>query len=361
MSKCICKENILKVTPYQPGRPIADVKKDYGLDNVVKLASNENPLGCSPRVIDKIKNSLDELAIYPDGACLALKDEISKKFNISKDMIAISSGSDEIIDLISKVFIDKDDEVIMASVTFVRYNDTANLFGGKPVIVPLEEWRYNLDGIYNSITENTKVIWLCNPNNPTGTIFSEEEVINFLKKVPEDILVVYDEAYAEYAESKKYPKNSHKLVEKYNNLMVLKTFSKAYGLAAFRIGYSFAHPNIISYINRARGPFNVNSLAQIAAIEALNDDDFLKKVYENNIEGKYYLYEEFDKLGIEYTKSEANHIFFKLDRNAQEVFIELQKKGVIIRPILENHLRVSIGTMDENKFFIEKLKEVLKD
>lgn len=360
MKKCVdCKPNILTVEPYQPGRPIADVKKEYGLDDVVKLASNENPLGTSPKVIEKIKNSLDELAIYPDGACLDLKGAISEKFDMPCENIVVSSGSDEVIDLISKVFIDDEDEIIMASVTFVRYMDTAKLFNGKPVIVPLKEWRHNLDGMLTAITPKTKLIWLCNPNNPTGTIFSEKELIDFLDKVPEDIMVIYDEAYAEYAEDENYPKNPEKLIEKYNNLMVLKTFSKAYGLAAFRVGFSFANPEVVSYINRARGPFNVNTLAQLAAIEALADEDFLKKVYDNNIEGKYYIYDEFEKMGIEYVKTEANHIFFKVDKNAKDVFIELQKRGVIIRPILENYLRVSIGTMEENKIFIEKLKEVL--
>lgn len=360
MKKCVeCRKEILNVEPYQPGRPIADVKREYGLDEVVKLASNENPLGSSPKVIEKIKDSLDQLAIYPDGACLELKKAISDTYGVPENMIAVSSGSDEIIDLISKVFIDPEDEVIMASVTFIRYQDTANLFGGKPVIVPLKEWRHDLDGMLNSITDRTKLIWVCNPNNPTGTMITEKELTDFLDKVPEDVLVVYDEAYAEYAESDEYPKESWKLLDKYKNLMILKTFSKAYGLAAFRVGYSFASPEIVSYINRARGPFNVNSLGQLAGIEALKDQDFIKKVYENNIKGKYYIYEEFDKMGIEYLKSETNHIFFKVDRNAKDVFVELQKRGVIIRPILENHLRVSIGTMEENKLFIEKLKEVL--
>lgn len=354
-----CRKEILTVEPYQPGRPIADVKREYNLNDVVKLASNENPLGCSPKVKEKIKNSLDDLAIYPDGACLELKNTISNKFNIPENMIAISSGSDEIIDLISKIFIAPEDEIIMASVTFIRYQDTANLFGGKPIIVPLKNWTHDLDGMYNAITDKTKIIWICNPNNPTGTMIREKEFEEFLEKIPKNILVVYDEAYAEYVESKNYPKESQKLINKYNNLMILKTFSKAYGLAAFRVGFSFASPEIISFINRARGPFNVNSLAQIAAIEALNDENFLKKVYDNNIEGKYYIYKEFEKLGIDYVKSETNHIFFKVDKSAKDVFIELQKKGVIIRPILENHLRVSIGTMEENKIFIEKLKEVL--
>lgn len=354
-----CRKEILEVEPYKPGRPIADVQKEYNLKEVIKLASNENPLGCSPKVMEKIKNSLDSLAIYPDGSCLDLKEAISKKYGVPTSKIAVSSGSDEIIDIISKIFVEKDDEVIMSDITFVRYNDTTKLMGGKPVIVPLKNWKYDLDGMLAAITDKTKLIWLCNPNNPTGTIFTESELIAFLKKVPTDIVVVYDEAYAEYADSEDYPKNSVNLLSKHSNLIVLKTFSKAYGLAAFRIGYSFASEEIIDYINRARGPFNVNSLAQLAAIEALNDADFIDKVHKLNIDGKNYIYDEFRKLGVEYVETQANHIFFRVDRDASDIFVEMQKLGVVIRPIFENYLRVSIGTKYENEKFIEALKKVL--
>lgn len=354
------REEIKDLVPYKPGRPIADVKKEYNLDSVVKLASNENPLGCSPDCVKAIEDAIKSLEIYPDGNCTVLKEEISKKFDISPKNIAISSGSDEMIDIISKIFIDKGDEVIMSDITFIRYIDTTKLMGGIPVVIQPKDWKYDLEGILHSITEKTKLIWLCNPNNPTGTIFTEEELKNFLLKVRKDIVVVYDEAYSEYVESSDYPKNSLKFLDEYENLIILKTFSKAYGLASLRVGYSFASENIISGVNKVRGPFNVNSLAQAAAVAAIKDDAFIEKVYKTNIEGKQFISSEFDKMNIEYVPSEANHIFFTLNKDANEVFVEFQKLGVIIRPIIDRWLRVSIGTSEENNAFIDALKKVHK-
>lgn len=354
------RSEIADIVPYKPGRPIADVQKEYNLSEVVKLASNENPLGCSPKCIEAIEDSLRSLAIYPDGNCTELKEIISNKFNVSTENIGVSSGSDEMIDILSKVFIDHGDEIVMSDVTFIRYNDTTKIMGGKPVVVPLKDWKYDLESMLNAITDKTKLIWLCNPNNPTGTIFSDSELSSFLERVPRDIVVVYDEAYSEYAESDDYPKNSLKYLDEYDNLIVMKTFSKAYGLAALRVGYSFASSAIIESIDRVRGPFNVNSLAQSAAIAALKDEEFLNKVHRLNSEGKHYIYGEFKKMGVEYVPSEANHIFFTVNRNSNEIFVEMQKLGVIIRPILEDWLRVSIGTPDQNRAFIEALKSVLQ-
>lgn len=353
------RNEIAEIVPYKPGRPIADVQREYKLSEVVKLASNENPLGCSPNCIETIKDSLDSLEIYPDGNCTKLKSTISDKFNIPVEKIAISSGSDEMIDILSKVFIESGDEIIMSDVTFIRYIDTTRIMGGSPVVIPLKNWKYDLDSMLQAITEKTKLIWLCNPNNPTGTIFTDSELDAFLKRVPKDIVVVYDEAYSEYVESHEYPKNSLKYLAEYDNMIVMKTFSKAYGLAALRVGYSFASESIIEQINKVRGPFNVNAIAQAAAVAALNDDVFLKKVYDMNLEGKHFIYDEFKKLGIEYVPSEANHIFFTLKRDSNEVFVELQKLGVIIRPILKDWLRVSIGTPEQNRAFIAALKKVL--
>ncbi|MFA5524353.1 MAG: histidinol-phosphate transaminase [Tissierellales bacterium] len=353
------REELANLNPYKPGRPIEDVKREYGLEDVVKLASNENPIGCSPKAIDAIKNSLDLLGLYPDGNCTLLKESLSKKLNIGVNNIILSSGLDEMMDLLAKTFFDKDDEAIMADITFPRYISTTMMMGARPVIVPLTNWTHDLNGMLNAITDKTKVIWLCNPNNPTGTMFTEKELVDFLNKVPENIIVVYDEAYREFVTREDFTKNSLLLLEKYPNLIVLRTFSKIYGLAALRVGYTMASEEIITNINKVRGPFNVNTLAQVAAIAALEDDDFLKKAYDINVEGKEYLYKEFDKLGLEYAPSETNHIFVNTHRNGNEVFVELQKLGVIIRPQIGDWIRVSIGTMDENKIFIEQLKKVL--
>jgi histidinol-phosphate aminotransferase len=353
------REEIKSLQPYKPGKPIEDVKREYGLDSVIKLASNENPLGCSEKVKEKIKEELNNLAIYPDGNATKLKEILSKFLNVSVEEILPSSGSDEMIDLIVKAYVNKGDEIIMADITFPRYIQTAEMMGGIPVIVPLKDYTFDLDGMLEKITDKTKIIWICNPNNPTGTMLKEEELVKFFDKVPENVLVVYDEAYREYATKDDYPKDSIKFVKNYPNILVMRTFSKAYGLAGIRVAYSVGNKEIIENINKVRGPFNVNSLALEAAITALEDQDFIKKSYDLNLEGKNYLYEEFDKMGFFYPPSETNHIFVNVERNGQEVFVELQKRGVIIRPMGGTFIRVSIGTMEENKIFIEKLKEVL--
>ncbi|MGF7058367.1 histidinol-phosphate transaminase [Brassicibacter mesophilus] len=353
------REELKELSPYKPGKPIDDVKREYGLTEVIKLASNENPLGCSPKAIEAIKEAFQNLALYPDGNCTLLKKALSDKLNLNENQIILSSGSDEVIDLIAKTFINKGDEAIMADITFPRYIATTKMMGGKPVIVPLKDWTHDLNGMLDKITEKTKLIWLCNPNNPTGTMFSEEKLISFLDKVPQNIVVVYDEAYNEYVTKDDYPKDSISLLEKYPNILILRTFSKIYGLAALRVGYTMASEEIIENINKIRGPFNVNSLAQAAALAALEDQDFIKESFRINKEGKEYLYDEFSKMNLEYAPSETNHIFVNVEKDANEVFIELQKKGMIIRPMVGTWIRVSIGTMEQNKMFIKLLKNLL--
>lgn len=352
------------IAVYRPGKPIDEVKRELGLNRVIKLASNENPFGCSPRVKDAVIKVMDEVNLYPDGNATILKQVIAKKFNVDPDMVLPSAGSDEMVDLISKSFVEPGDEVVMADITFPRYYATAIMMGGKPVIVPLKDLIYDLEGIKKVINEKTKIIWLCNPNNPTGTIFSTEELVSFLEVVPPTTLVVYDEAYSEFATSEAYPKDSLSFIKKYKNMIVMKTLSKAYGLAGLRVGYTIGDAEILNVINKIRNPFNVTLITQAAAVAAIEDTEFLQKVVDNNTAGKHYIYEEFDKMGIEYAKTEANHIIFNAKKDAEAVFKELLLRGVIIRPQSgfnpNTWLRVSIGTMEENKIFIEELKEVLK-
>lgn len=353
------RSEITNLQPYNPGKPIEDVQREYGLDHVIKLASNENPLGSSPKVKEAISNILNNLSVYPDGNATKLKEKLGEFLGVGVNEILPTNGLDEMIDLIANAYVDQGDEVIMADVTFPRYIQTTELMGGIPIIVPLKDFTFDLEGILSKITKKTKMIWICNPNNPTGTIVSEKELINFLDKVPNNILVLYDAAYGEYADSEEYPHNSIDLLKDYDNLLIMKTFSKIYGLAGLRVGYTIGNQDIITNINKVRGPFNVNVLALEAAVAALADQDFVKKSYELNLEGKKYLYKEFDKMGFYYPQSQTNHIFVNIGRNGQEVFIEMQKKGVIIRPMAGDFIRVSIGTMDENKTFIKTLKEVL--
>ena len=354
------RKEIEGLKPYKPGRPIEDVQREYGLDKVIKLASNENPLGYSKKVKEVLSNSLDNLALYPDGNATGLKEALSEKFNVSTNKILIPSGSDEMIDLISKAYIAPEDEVIMADITFPRYIATTEMMGGSPVIVPLKDFTFDLDRILDKITDKTKLIWICNPNNPTGTMVTEDELIQFFDKVPENVLIAYDEAYREFVTRDDYPMNSIKFVEKYPNILLMRTFSKAYGLAGIRVAYAIGDKNVIENINKVRGPFNVNTLGQVAAIAALKDEDFIEEIYNVNLEGKNYLYDEFKKLGFDFPESETNHIYVNVERDAGEIFVELQKRGVIIRPMGGTWIRVSIGTMEENRIFIEKLKEVLE-
>lgn len=348
---------------YVPGRPIEEVKKEYGLDRVVKLASNENPFGFSPRAKASVIKALEEANLYPDGNCTLLKETIAKRFGISQDMVLPTCGSDEMVDLISKTFINKGDEVVMADITFPRYFITAQMMGAEIKTVPLKNLTYDIEGFKKAVNERTKLVWLCNPNNPTGTIFTEAQFAELLEAIPSTAVVVYDEAYNEFASHPEYPKDSLKFLKKHDNLLVLRTLSKAYGLAGLRLGYTLGNPELLSVINKIRNPFNVTLLTQAAGIAAINDDEFLAKVIANNDNGKKYLYEEFDKLGIEYAKTEANHIIFNAAKESGWVFKELLKRGIIIRPIggfkPDTWLRVSIGTMEENREFIKALKEIL--
>ncbi|WP_026478140.1 histidinol-phosphate transaminase [Alkaliphilus transvaalensis] len=354
------RPEIKDLVPYKPGKPIEDVKREYGLTEVTKLASNENPLGYSPKAKEAIERCLEELHLYPDGNITDLKDAIAKRFGVKASQVLPSSGSDEMVDIISKTFINPGDEVILADVTFPRYIQTCTMMGGTPVVVPLKDFAHDLDGMKAKISEKTKLIWLCNPNNPTGTMFSEDALNSFLDSVPSHVVVIYDEAYREYVTRDDYPKDSTYLLDKYSNVIIMRTFSKAYGLAALRVGYTMASDEIINNLNKVRGPFNVNTIAQSAAIAALADDEFIKESYRVNAEGKEYLYKSFEEMGLWYAPSETNHIFFDAKKDCQELFTELQKRGMIIRPMYGTYSRVSIGTMEQNELFIKLLKEVLQ-
>ncbi len=356
----VFRKELNDLRPYKPGKPIADVQREYGLDKVYKLASNENPLGCSPKVKEAIRSALDNINIYPDGNATLLKEKLSKITGFSTSQILPSSGLDEMIDQIAKTFINDGEEAIMSDHSFVRYIGTTKMMGGIPVIVPMkEDFTFDLDEMLNRINDNTKLIWICNPNNPTGTMLTEDQITSFIEKVSEDIIIVYDEAYREFATHKDFPHDSLKFLEKYSNIIIMRTFSKIYGLASLRVGYTIASEIIIENLNKIRPAFNVNSFAQVAALAAMDDRDFVENTIENNNIGKEYLYKEFDKMGLKYALSQTNHIWVDVEKDAQEVFVNLQKKGVIIRPQVGTFIRVSIGLPEENEFFIKCLKEEL--
>lgn len=353
------RNELATLKPYVPGKPIEDVMREFGLTEVIKLASNENPLGCSPVAKEAIVKHLDNLNLYPDGNCTSLKEKIAGIYSVSPSEVSFSSGSDEMCDLLSKTFLDHGDEVIMADITFPRYISTSVMMGAVPVIVPLKDFTFDIKGMADKVTDKTKLIWICNPNNPTGTMVPTSEIIELLDSVSEDVLVVLDEAYREFVTRDDYMMDSENLLSKYHNLVIMRTFSKAYGLAALRVGYILAASSIVTEIDKIRGPFNVNSLAQVAAYAALDDQDFIKKSYDVNKEGKEYIYKEFDAMNVPYAKSETNHIFFGVEKDAFSIFDALQRAGVIVRPMGAKHLRVSIGTMEQNKRFIELIKDML--
>lgn len=359
----IIRNEVKNIERYSAGKPISEVKRELGLDTVVKLASNENPLGCSPRVKKVLKEAIEEVGLYPDSASFDLRAAISKELNVKKDEVFCGAGSDALIRVICSTVLNPGDESIMAEITFPRYETSVKLMGATAVKIPMKNHGLDVDKMVEAINERTKIIWLCNPNNPTGNIFTKEDFERIVDRIPQNVLFVMDEAYIEYVESDCFP-NSLDYRDKYPNMIILRTFSKAYGLASLRCGYGIAKEELIQYFNRAINPFDVNLFAQKAAETALGDKDFLKVVKNANREGKQYLYAEFTKLSLKYIETEANFIMVNVERDDMEVFGNLMKKGFIVRPGtllgMVGWLRVTIGTMEQNQKFIKALKEILQ-
>lgn len=348
-------ENIL---PYVPGKPISDVQRELGLSDVIKLASNENPLGCSQKVTRALSSALTDLSLYPDGNATVLRNKLAEKYSLKPEQFVFGAGSNEIITFIAQVFLNAEDESIYAEPSFSWYDTAVRATGAKPVIVPLKDFTHDLEAMKNAITNKTKIIWICNPNNPTGTIITAEQQEDFLKSVPSNIVVVLDEAYYEFAQGEGYPE-SVPLLEKYPNIIVLRTFSKAYGLASLRVGYGMASEEMVSYLNRVRPPFNVNTLAQIAALAALDDKGFINDVLKINKTGLDMLYKAFEGLGLRYVRSHANFVWVEMPISSGEMFQKLLHKGVIIRPFMGKWIRITVGTEEQNEKLIKALSEAL--
>jgi histidinol-phosphate aminotransferase len=355
MDEGLIRPEVKGIPEYVPGK----TPKEPG---VIKLASNENPFGPSPKALDAIAKEAQNLQIYPDQKSSLLREALAQKFGLSRDNVICGNGSDDIMQIVGATYLNPGDEVIISKNTFSIYELVARIFGGKLALVDLKNYEQDLEGIVSKITKKTKLIFLTNPHNPTGTIFTASALESFLKKVPVNILVVIDEAYAEFVESKDFP-DSLKYIKEDRNLVVLRTFSKFYGLAGLRAGYGIAPQDIIAPMFRTKMPFNVNRLAQAGALAALEDKYFLEKTYKNNSEGKKYLYSELDKLGLDYKKTEANFIFINLNKPADEFMLKMMSEKVIIRPLtsfgLPQAIRVSIGTLEQNKKFISAARKVL--
>jgi len=360
--KSLVRKGILDLKPYIPGKPIEEVKRELGLKEVVKLASNETSIGPSPLAVEAIKKEVENINLYPEGSSRVLREKIAHKLNIDKEMIIVGNGGDNIIDLIGMAFINEGDEVITGEITFPAYETITKIMGGKLISVKLKDFRFDLEEIAQRINEKTKIVFLCNPNNPTGTIVDKEAVDRFIKQVPEDVVVVFDEAYYDYVEDQNYP-NSLSYVLEEKNVIVLHTFSKIAGIAGVRIGYGIAKPELIGYLNRVVNPFATNRLAQVAALASLDDEEHYKKVLKSNQEGKKYLYKEIKELGLFYLPTEANFVFIDLKEDSRPIFEKLLRKGVIVRQgktwDCPNFIRVTIGTAYENKRFIQAIREVM--
>lgn len=356
------RKEVKSLAKYVAGKPIDEVKREYGISKVVKMASNENPLGTSNKVKEVIMNLINEMNMYPDSSSYDFKLSLSNKLGIKKEMIFCGAGSDSLINVISEVFLDKDDESIMPEITFPRYESNTKLMGAKAIKVPLKDNNIDIEGMVNAINEKTKVIWFCNPNNPTGGIFTKQEFENILSKIPNRVIIVMDEAYGEYVTCDDFP-DSLELLKRLPNMIILKTMSKAYGLASLRFGYGIASEEITDYINRVINAFDVNLFAQKAALVALNDDEFINEVKIFNKEQREYLYSEFKKLGLEYIESQANFIMVNVNGNDKYIHEYLLKKGYIIRPgyllDMPGWIRVSIGTKEQNIEFCNLLKEAM--
>ena len=351
-------DNIKNLVPYSPGKPIEELERDLGIRGSIKLASNENPLGPSKKAIEAVDRHLNRINRYPDGGGYYLKDAISKKWGVSHDAVILGNGSNEIIELLVRTFMSPGDHAVTSDNSFSVYHLIVRAANGNITMVPMQDGHYDLKKIRESITSRTRMVFIANPNNPTGTIVTTADVRDFMNSVPEDVLVVFDEAYAEYVTSPEYPDDMSYL-RAGHNVAILRTFSKIYGLAGLRIGYGLTKIEITNMVNRVRQPFNTNSLAQVAALAALDDTSHVENSRRINKEGKEFLYKEFDSIGIKYLPTEANFIYFQTGKDGREIFDAMLKEGVIIRYMGGQNLRVTIGLPEENRRFISALRKVL--
>jgi len=353
---------IEKLVPYDPGKPIEELQREMGLKPVIKLASNESSLGPSPRALEALKKALPGIHRYPDGSCYYLKNKAAQKLGVSTENLLFGNGSNELIELLMRTYLRPGDKVIYGEPSFIVYKLVSLAMDVKGVGIPLKNLTHDLPAMAQAVDEHTKMVFVNNPNNPTGTMVNHREVMRFLEEIPRDVIVVFDEAYIEFVENKDFPQLIPLVLKEKRPLVLMRTFSKIYGLAGLRIGYGIAPTQIVDHMNRVRQPFNVNLLAQVAAMAALDDQEHVERTRQMVQEGKRYLYGELDRLGIEYVPSETNFFLIKLGEG-ENVFHALLKKGVIVRNMagygLPQYIRITIGTQEENAIFLEALKEVL--
>ncbi len=354
----LAKPSVLTQPVYEPGKPIEHVARELGLDpdTIIKLASNENPFGPSPKAVAAAKRALEQGELYPDGSCFELRQKLAAAYGLGADQFVIGNGSNEIIELLGHAFVSPGDEVVMGAPAFVVYKLVTLLFGAKAVEVPLREWRHDLRAIAAAITPRTKLVYVCTPNNPTGTANAEAELLAFARALPDHVIGVFDEAYAEFLER---APDLRPLIAEGRKVVCLRTFSKIYGLASLRIGYGYASAELCALLNRVRQPFNVNAIAQAAALAALDDREFAAKTARENRAGLAQLEQGCRALGLEIVPSVANFMLVKVG-DGTRVFDALQRRGVIVRPVksygLPEWIRVTVGSKDQNERFLAELK-----
>jgi len=352
-----------EIAPYEPGKPISEVEREYGLTNVIKLASNENPLGPSPKALAAVREALKDLHRYPDGAGYYLKAKLAERFGIPISWLALGNGSTELVELVTEAFVGEGDEVVIGKYEFFKYRIAVQIMNGVAVWADMPDLQYDVDALLAKITPRTKVLFIANPNNPTGTLMTQSQANRLMAAIPREVIVVFDEAYYDYRDPTDYPDTLQYLRDG-RNVVIMRTFSKSYGLAGLRVGYSISSPEIAQALNTVREAFNVNSLAQIAAMAALDDEEYLQKGIRLNEEGKRYFYREFKRLGLEYVPTAANFVLLKAGIPGRELFGRLLKRGVVVRPVdgygLKEYVRVSIGLPEENARFISSLEAELK-
>ena len=354
---------IRAIAPYQPGKPISELARELNLepDSIIKLASNENPLGVSPLAMKAMQQAITDLARYPDGNGFELKQAIVKTFGVEMAQVVLGNGSNDVLDMAARAFLAPGVEAIYSQHAFAVYPIATQTIGAKGVEVPAKNFGHDLDAMLKVVTAQTRMVFIANPNNPTGTLLRSEELLRFLRAVPASVIVVLDEAYNEYLEPA-LKTDSIGWLAQFPNLVVTRTFSKAYGLAGLRVGYALGHPDVIDLMNRVRQPFNVNSISLAAAAAALEDHDFVRRSYELNAAGMRQITQGLDKLGLSYIPSFGNFLSVNVG-DAAKVFQQLLRRGVIVRPVagygMPSYLRVSTGLESENQRFLDALKASL--
>ncbi|MCH7504332.1 histidinol-phosphate transaminase [PVC group bacterium] len=364
MLKRLMNKNFLNFKPYEPGKPIDEVSRELKIRNIIKLASNENPFGPSPKAVQAAKRALLSSHVYPDGSCYHLQKKLASKLGVKPGNIIFGNGSNELVELIMSVFVGKNENIIISRHAFVVYRLCAKQKNIKFIEAPMLNYTHDLKFMAKAVTKKTKLIFVANPNNPTGTINTAGELDQFIQSLPGDVILVVDEAYCEFVQSKQYPKTL-RYIRSRKNIILLRTFSKIYGLAGLRIGYAIGSERLVKPLHLARQPFNVNSIAQIAASAAIDDNAFVRKTLLNNKTQMDYLVCELEKLDLKVIPSQANFILINVRQNGRRVFKRLMSRGVIVRPMDEygfsNMIRVTVGLVNQNKKFIRALKQVLKD